>query len=259
MLFLIRPAIFGQLGGVFKSVTVPKEYFDLKNFLIADSNFSRVLWVPAMQRFSFYSDNHPAIPGKDFFEVYDQYGVVKSLQKKGAKELLENSAVKYVVVPDDSEKEIFIKDRKYDNKEYDQTIMELNNISWLKKVKSFKKISVYSLYNPKDHFWSNSERLDIQSKSINPTKYILNLKNAKKGDKIVFTESYSKNWQMKNGDQLIQSIAYNNKFNSFKIPNDGSYFVKVENKAQKYVLTGLIITSTFLIVSIFSILFLKSR
>src|SRR5258708_325339 len=79
LFFLIRQAILGKVGGTLKPITVPKEYIDYKNFLIHDNNFFRVLWVPTMHRFTFYSDTHPAIPGKDFFNTYTQYGVITSL------------------------------------------------------------------------------------------------------------------------------------------------------------------------------------
>ena len=259
LLLLIRPAIFGQLSGTFKPVVVPKEYGEFKNFLLRDTTFSRVLWVPTMQRFSFYSDTHPAIPGRDFFNTYDQLGVANALKKRGVEESLKQSSVKYVVVPNDTQKEIFIKDREYDNKEYITTVQQLRRIIWLKEVGKFGDIIVFSLDNPKDHFWSMSQNLKIQARFVSPTEYSLALKNAKKGDNVIFSETYDSNWRLVDGENLSHSIQFNKSFNSFVFKRAGDYTVDVSYRPQEYVLPGLVVTSAFLLVIIFSLIFLNRR
>ncbi|HEX8965871.1 MAG TPA: hypothetical protein VF820_05565, partial [Patescibacteria group bacterium] len=53
LLFLIRPAIFGKLGGTFQPHQVPQSYVQLEEFLNKQNSFSRTLWVPTVQRFGF--------------------------------------------------------------------------------------------------------------------------------------------------------------------------------------------------------------
>src|SRR5581483_6992990 len=114
LLFLIRPAILGEVNGTLKTAVVPNEYKDLKDFLINDATFSRVLWVPTLSRFTFYSDTHPAISGRDFIQTSDPFGVIKYLQEPSTESLLQDASVRYIIVPDDTGHEIFIKDRMYD-------------------------------------------------------------------------------------------------------------------------------------------------
>ena len=46
LLFLIRPAILGQLGGMFKITSVPEDYVRLEKFLANQQDYFRTLWVP---------------------------------------------------------------------------------------------------------------------------------------------------------------------------------------------------------------------
>lgn len=239
---LISPAILGQVGGALRTTIVPKEYIDYKNFLLRNSNFSRSLWVPALQRFTFYSDTHPAIAGKDYFNTFDEYGVVVALHKGNAKTLLEQGGVQYVVVPDDTQKEIFIKDRKYDAVQYTKTVEKLEKIPWLRKAYTFGKIVVFELDNPKDHFWSSDEGVLVKASMVNPTKYIISLKNAKKNDRLIFSESYDANWQATYQGKVIYSDQYDKLFNSFVLPASGSYALTVSYKPQELVYLGLLIS-----------------
>lgn len=259
LLFLIRPAIVGEVGGTLKTVIVPQEYIKLKNFLIQDKNFSRVLWVPSLQRFTFYSDIHPAISGKDFFDTYEQYGVIAALQKNNTEELLQESGVKYVIIPDDTQKEIFLRDRRYDPIQYNVTAEKLKKISYLREVNKFGKIIVFEIDNPKDHFWSSYNNLKIKYEFINPTSYNVKVENAKTGDEIVFVESFDKNWVAKMGDKIINSKSYEKRFNSFILPTDGDYSFEVLYKPQELVKTGVIISFFTFLSILFLMIFLLIR
>lgn len=247
LLFLINSAILGNLGGMLKPVDVPEEYIELKNFLVARNDFFRVLWVPTLQRFTFYSNIHPAISGRDYFNAYDKYGVVNLFKKSNQKELLQKSAIKYVIVPDDTQKEIYIKDRKYDPVEHNVTVEEFKKIPWLKYISNFGKITVFEVENPKDHFWSDSADLKIKYSVVDPTKYYVQVKNAKINDKIIFTESFDKNWIAKMDNGIINSKPFDRKFNSFALPKQGNYTFEVYYKPQE-----LVKISSF--ISLFSLL-----
>ena len=242
LLFLIRPAILGNLGGTLKSVEVPNEYTELKSFLLSKNDFFRVLWVPTLQRFTFYSDMHPAISGSHLFNTSEPYGIIAALQKKDIKEQLQRAGVKYVIVPDDTQKEIFIKDRKYDLVQYNETLKKIRKVPYLKEVSKFGNIVVFEIDNPKDHFWSSSDNLKIKYEFIDPTLYSVQVENAKDKDKIIFVESFDKNWVAKIDNKIINSQSYNKKFNSFVLPEGGNYSFKVYYKPQELVKTGVIIS-----------------
>lgn len=129
LVFLIRPAIFGQLTGTFKTYQIPQEYIALKEFLKRDQSFSPVLWIPQRQRFGFYSKNHPAFESSD--------GNLTAI--------LQQQKFKYVIVPFDSQKELFIKNRKYDERLYKKTIEELEETPWISRKRTFGDIVVFEV------------------------------------------------------------------------------------------------------------------
>ena len=269
-IFLIRPVFLGELGGTFRKHEVPKEYALLKDFLHSQTEFFRTLWIPQWQRFGYFSNNHPAVGKKELF-----------LDGPLTMIMLKNASVKYVIVPYDSEGEIFLSDRKYDEKQYLKTIEELKKINWLKQVNCsivkllncygsdpFGKISVFELSNPKDHFFIEStiknEELKIAYETINPTKYKVKVSNAKKNDILVFSESFDRNWVAKSSSRSnrdkVQSSKFNNILNSFVIPKDGEYSLEVYYEPQKFVNIGLVISGLTLVGTLLCLLFLvRSR
>ena len=192
LLYLIRPALLGQLTGTFKATAVPSDYIKLEKFLSSENSFSRVLWVPTLQRFGYYSNNHPAVSANDFFKTGGHSNIFNKINITEGSKILQEAGVRYVIVPYDSQGEIFLKDRKYDEKSYLKTIKDVEGIKWLKKVDCsiakllncsdpvFGKVAVFEVPNPRDHFWSPSGNIIKNYKYINPTKYIVELKNAKK-------------------------------------------------------------------------------
>lgn len=245
----IRQAILGQLGGTFVQTSIPVDYLQFKNYLSNDLQFSRVLWIPEKQRFGYWSDIHPAVWSYDLFHTASLSGTLTVLHSKNSKQFLQESAIKYVVIPSDSQHEIFLNDRKYDQNAYLSTVQSLNGISWLKKVNQFGNIIVYEVPDAKDHFWSTAKNLQITYTFNNPTDYIVSVKNAKKGDRIVFSESFARSWVASGNTSVIPSQLYDNQFNSFILPRGGNYTLEVSYTTQKWVDRGLIMSGfTFLLV-----------
>lgn len=260
LLLLIRPAILGQLNGMFKTTTVPQDYVRLEKFLSTQPGYFRTLWFPVKQRFSYYSNSHPIISATALFDLYDEKSLFSKLSENETERALKDASVKYVIVPDDSEKEIFLTDRKYDNRLYLRAVNNLQKINWLKEIRTFGKITVFGLDGFRDHFWSSDPNLEINYKYISPVKYSINVKNAKKGNKIIFTEKFDKNWTAKvlgNKYQII-SIDYDRGFNSFVLPESGNYTLKVSYTIQNYVNIGLVVSLTSLMFCLGSF-FTKNR
>lgn len=275
LLFLIRPAVLGQLSGTFKTTRAPGEYVKLKDFLYNQPQFFRTLWVPVTQRFSFSSDNHPAISGQGILEVTDTPKVGMQLFKPNSEQLIQEAGVKYIIVPYDSEAEIFLKDRKYDEEQYRETVNRLKSVKWLKPLdEKFGKIVLFEVPNTRDHFFLVPQTHDLRSKinyqMINPTKYLVNLKNMKKGTTLVFSESYDVGWKAKvvndSSVKEIATVAYGgltmtNRLNSFVLPESQSYTLEVIYEPQKWVNVGLIVAiGTFILCILFlAHIFMKSN
>lgn len=283
LLFLIRPALFGQLSGTFKTTPIPEDYIKLEKFIAKDSNFSRTLWVPTLQRFGFYSNLHPAIPAQNLFKTVENTEIIKKMNTKEAELLLQEASVKYVIVPFDSQGEIFLKDRKYDNKLYQQAVRGVSEIPWLKRVdcsivtllncsgNPFGKIAVFEVPNPKDHFYINNQQSAITNQELtyqylSPVEYRLEVKNAKIGEEIIFSESYDAGWQARDSNakfydwpNLISSNPYNRIFNSFTLRKEGDYSLMIYYYPQILVNIGMIISGLSLALILGALIYLRKK
>jgi hypothetical protein len=261
LLFLIRPALLGKLTGTFNLTVIPNEYVRLGNYLSSQNNFSRTFWVPTAQRFGFSSYNHPVIAAANFFQLSDNSQIIKKLKSENTEKLLQESGVKYVIIPYDSQGEIFLKDRKYSEKMYLQIINQVKSISWLKEVERLNKIVIFEVPNSKDHFYiskppdgkagqlSAPSNQKITYKYVSPVEYLVKLENVKKGELLVFAESYDLGWAASDGEHLINSVKFSKLFNSFSLEKDGTYSLKVYYQPQTFVNAGIIISLiTFIIV-----------
>jgi hypothetical protein len=261
-LLLISPALLGQLGGTFKTTSVPAEYFRLEKYISNQSEFSRTLWIPTVQRFGYYSSNHPAVSAQDYFKLYDQKILLKELSKNETEELLQHASIKYIIVPFDSEGEIFLEDREYSEDKYTEFVDQVNEISWLSEIEGFGNIKVFELSNSKDHFWSPEEDLGIKYEYINPVTYKMNIADGEKGDQIVFAESFDDKWVASNSDFIIQSSEYETgliSLNSFTLPADGDYELEVYYEPQKWVDIGVVISTASIIIVFGSLIYLKFK
>lgn len=253
LIFLIRPAIVGELNGTLRQHTVPNEYISLQKFLEQQPGFFRTLWMPTIQKYAYATNQHPAISAQDLFEKYDQKALTANLNNQNAEKMLQESGIKYIIVPYDSEGEIFLQDRRYSEEVYTSFLEMVRSITWLSESKDFGKIKVFSIENPKEHFWSNAENLSLSYKRISPVEYELAVKGAKKEDLVVFSENFDSNWVLETNGSQIQSKAYKDTFNSFPLPKDGNYSAKVFYTPQVWVNIGIIV-SVISLISIIGVL-----
>lgn len=219
-LFTIKQALLGDLNGTFANHVVPEEYIQLKNMLIRDPQFSRTLWIPNLQRFGYYDQTHPAIVGEEFYNVTSSSAIIKQLQQKNAEQNLSNDSVKYIIVPIDSEQEIFLKDRKYYAQERNQLVAQLQKISWLRRDPSFKELAVFAIKgNNKERFWMIGNR-EITSHMLSDSKYLLTVSPGPAA-KLIFNESYSPYWEATYNGSSIEHYKFG-LFNEYKIPTSGN-------------------------------------
>ncbi len=260
LLWPVRFALMGKLGGTFKPHTIPNDYKKLERYLSSHDSFSRSLWIPNFQRFSFFTSNNPAIPAQDYYHVSSISGVLDNLEKDGAEKLLQERSVKYVIIPFDSEGELFLKDRKYDEFTYQKTLDAVRQISWLHEIPGFGRIHVFEVSNPKGRFWMEGQ-LTLSYKFINPTRYNVSVKNVQKGDRIVFAESFDSGWKASLGKILITSQPFEKSLNSFVLPQNGSYTLRVYYQPQEWVDKGVWVSGISLVILVFTlaVLFMRKK
>ncbi|HSW87865.1 MAG TPA: hypothetical protein VLG12_01760 [Candidatus Saccharimonadales bacterium] len=255
-LFLIRPALFNQIGGTFNPTSIPSEYTKLNSRLSADKQFSRVLWIPVPQRYGFFSETHPEVSAEDLFQTASLSGVLQVLQKPSTEQLIQDAGIKYIIVPDDVRKELFMKDSHYDASQYTKAVRTTSLLSWLSKPTYVGKIAVFIVKYPKDHFWiAGNTSANITYTYNNPTSYTVVLKNAKKDEKLVFSETFNPHWVAKISDKTSSSNMYEKHFNSFTLPKSGDYTVNILFQPQSLSTGGLWVSClSFLGIIIFVIL-----
>lgn len=239
-LLMLKPVWNGELTGIFKPQGIPSEYLLLNEKLKNENSFFRTMWLPVKEKYGYFDQNHPAIDASVLYNTTK----VSSFAGKFKEEDLDRLSVKYVLVPDDIDSEIFLKDRKYDDKQYRDLINDLDKVGWLKRVEGAGKIAIFENSKYKDHFWSPSN-LKLAYKFINPTEYEVNIQNAKKGDLLLFSEGFDKNWIAQNSNNTTHSLTIKN-LNSFVLP-EGNYSFKVYYEPQKWVNYGLLISGSTLL------------
>jgi len=258
-LFTIRQAVFGQLGGTFKSTSIPSEYVSFANYLSNEQNFSRTLWVPTTQRFAFSSQNHPAVSAENLFNIYDEKSLIKKLRQSDTEKLLQDAGVRYVIVPSDSQKEIFLKDRLYSESLYKKTVADVSKIEWLIPNKKFGHLKVFEIKNSKDHFWISSASAKVSYRAVSQVEYTVFVKNAAKGERLVFSESNDPHWTAMSGNYKVANIKYKGLLNSFVLPKDGSYTLDIYYMPQRWEDIGVWISLGTLILVAGSLIMLRRK
>ena len=257
---LILPIIYYKKG-TFVAHFVPEEYVALKDFLLKENNFSRTLWIPTYQRFGYSSYNHPAVSAVDYYKTTDLNKIVKKLKTQEHAKELAQAGIKYIIVPFDSEGEIFLNDRKYDDSLYQHTVNEISKVSSFKNAQSFGKIQVIKVTDPFPRFYvlNNAGKIKpVEYIMDNPTQYSLSLIEVSSGDKLIFNEQYDKDWRgVIDSENSVTSTKFLN-FNSFEISKPGVNTFKIFFLPQLFVNVGLVISGVTILCCVV-VLFKKKK
>ncbi len=155
LIWLMSPLFTGEVGGTLDVKRVPGEYMQLKDFLSSQEQFFRTLWVPVKQRFGYYSLRHPRIDAVQAMQrdlkpfAGGSSNPVHLLRHPLAPFLLDSAGVKYVVVPYDSEDDIY---KDYKPKEY--YLEALDRIPWLRKADTVARIGLYETGSSRPHLYA---------------------------------------------------------------------------------------------------------
>jgi len=234
--------------------TVPKDYQQLTSFLLSSDSFYRTLWVPHVERYRYFSNKNPSI---DLTELADNKKTITQIfLGKGFEEKVQRAGVRYVVVPDDVTGEIFISGNHYDEKKYEQTVEALNKVSWLRKVKKIGKIIVYSVPNPKDHFWINGNGEKITYTADSDTSYTLSSSKPLQGN-LIFSERYDPYWVVLVAGKRIGSNRTYDGLNSFDLGKNNEKKIVVYYQPQTWLDIGMWISLLTIILVVGGLIVIK--
>lgn len=130
-LFTLRAVFTGEVKGNFRPTQLLPEYVQLKDLLVADTIPSRTLWIPQKENYAYFSDMHPILATDSAF-VKDPLFIQKISQM----------GVRYVIVPSDVYKRLFLTDYRFDPSARTGLIDKLQQTS-LKQNASFGDIAVF--------------------------------------------------------------------------------------------------------------------
>lgn len=238
-LFTTREAAFGKLGGTFVKHSVPQEYRDLESFLQAQPNFARTLWVPRQQRFSYGILDHMPVEAEPLFGATTAAELKEKLDEPAGMALLEDLGIGYVMIPYDSLGELFLSDRKYDEKKRQEYETVLDGVSRLTKIHS-GNLTIYQTAQHRNLFWVSTNEA-INYKRIRPDQYAVSF-TVDTPTTVYFSQTYHPGWVLKAGSTMANSQRSPQGLNSFQIQSPGTYEGIVEFEPQKYVSWGIAVS-----------------
>jgi hypothetical protein len=165
-IFTIRAVFMGQVSGNFHPQTLTAEYIQLKNELVSDQVPSRTLWIPRADEFAFSSEIHPVLTSDELFHNASVSAMVNFVNTAEFEKTIRENGVGYVVVPEDTEKNIFLTDYKFNNMLRENLIHALDTSS-LRSVSVYKDLKIYK---------SNHEAMKItRPQNIERQQYLANI------------------------------------------------------------------------------------
>lgn len=249
-----KPLITGEVGRLFTPVNPPSDYRILKDFLNKDHQFSKTLWFPAYSKWSFFDNDHPRYSlyynaYEWFLEfqknptyrvhtypttkiAHDLFWNLELLNQGFSDNFLDITNTKYIIVPpqykDTPDDDMFlgtsINDRSF-------IINLFDGLAFIKRINiGTKDMVVYENFNFKpliyitnvmDNVYKVIPYKAVNYQFINPTEYLIEIKNISKPIYLNFNNSYAKDWALDLGDKHYLSdkdhLQTDMKFNAFYI------------------------------------------
>lgn len=252
-LYLLMPLWQGNITGIFVKRSIPQEYVVLTHVLEKDEQFSRILWIPQRDSFSYFSNTHPAIDSNGFLQLPDEKRSIAWLEKKENQQLLYNWAVKYIIVPTDTEGKIFVTDRMYDQKKRNDLIAGLDRNTGLQKqsIENSGALAIYKTSQEVSHFWIAEKESDtvipLAATSIYETEYLLDIPSGEAERTLFFSEMYTPQWQLHIGDTIIPPKKAKGNILAYTLKKEMSGKVQLIHTQQKIVLPSLILSAIALL------------
>lgn len=250
--YLLFPIFQNAHTGVFPRV-VSDEYIKLKDELIKDTQFSRVLWIPTVSRYGYSSSTHPAVSFEDFFKVLSASAVIKSLKRDTLIDILDTYSIGYIVMPYGVQYETLLKEKGYTQKKVEELKNILSGKKELKEIYKYQDLSVFKVAEQKDLFWCIGKcRVQLYSR-INPTQYEITLENVRIGDKLVFSQANNKHWILE-ADKQSEPDTYNSLM-TFHLSKSGTYSARLVYQKQNLADMGFVVSGVTLVsLSVFFLL-----
>jgi len=141
-LFSIRAVFTGQAAGNFRPLELTHEYVELKDLLVSDKAPFRTLWMPSADKFVYSSDIHPLLTSDSLWKNASISALASFIENAEFLDTVQNAGVRYIIIPQDLEKRIFLSDYKYDQVQRD-SLVEVMGKTGLRKLPEFQELAIY--------------------------------------------------------------------------------------------------------------------
>lgn len=223
-----RPLITGEIETMFVARHVPGDYACLRQFVLADKAYSRVLWVPTDVPWEVNTDRHPTIGlVRLMADEWNERALGKPLsddRRKLIKEnyfhnLISNASVRYIVVP--------LRDTANDGDFYQyyggsrrDFVNQLDELAYLKKINiGMSEAAIYENIGFRPHLYL-TETVDSISRAApirtvdfvdrNRTEFHFSIRGLSAPVFLNFTDAYHPDWRLNFGAFRWRDVLISN-------------------------------------------------
>lgn len=189
----VVPGIWTGLPGVFVQRSYPEEYSAVTRLLDQDAAFSRVLWYPQITPFAYISSNHPGISASEYTKESQYEKLASYIHDSSTEKILFEDSVKYIILPSDVGRSMYITDRKYDRGVYIRIKKTLDALPYAKQIFEKNDLIVYRISNYRPHISLTSYQ-NVSFRQDAFWQYTVQLTNHDIRDEIIFSEAYDPGW-----------------------------------------------------------------
>lgn len=157
LLWLIQPAILGDLTGVLGKGVFVKPYFKLED----NSYFYRTLWFPERLPTTFATWGHPSLSASDLYKerpfasiIEGDYDFFGFLHNDHLDQWLNLLGVKYIFLPENQRKKIWT---QKDKEERGQFLQFVSGINFLKKLTVQSSFPIYKVEGSLPHIFGQQK------------------------------------------------------------------------------------------------------
>lgn len=230
-LFTIKEAFVMQKGSLI-SHQIPMDYERFADRMSMDTSSYRVLWIPRHQRFGYYSHKHPAV------NLQELKLTVEDLNRLDDA-MLDRLNIRFIVVPIDSDKEIFIEDREYSKEVREKAVNAVQKLGY-RKLNEFGQMEVFENPNYKNRVFSEPDG-SVALGNSTPISFQVDIRSTSSGT-LYLSENYDSGWKLllANGEKVTSQKS--DQINSFTISNyNGKGEIVYE--PQMFVYYGLVLST----------------
>lgn len=165
LLFLVHPAILGNLNGVLAGRAFPQDFGTIHQKLAQEEGLFRTLWFPERHPFNFHTEGKPALDGKDLVNerlfasmnagTFDRFNF---LHKNQSIEWLELLGVRYLMFSGDFRKSSLKDEERVEWKNLVDLVASLPNIE---KIDWGQEFPVYKLPKSKPRIFSTNKLIVV--------------------------------------------------------------------------------------------------